>query len=68
MRTADAHVEEAPTGAGKTTLVNLMMRFYEIDAGRISLDGVDVTSVARYAGSCRRPASPCARRLLWYQG
>ncbi|MDV8148940.1 ABC transporter ATP-binding protein [Arthrobacter sp. B10-11] len=36
-----------PTGAGKTTLVNLMMRFYEINAGRITLDGVDVTSVSR---------------------
>ncbi|MBT2532791.1 ATP-binding cassette domain-containing protein [Arthrobacter sp. ISL-48] len=36
-----------PTGAGKTTLVNLMMRFYELDAGRISLDGVDVTSMTR---------------------
>jgi len=36
-----------PTGAGKTTLVNLLMRFYEIDAGRILLDGVDITSMTR---------------------
>ncbi|PRC43923.1 ABC transporter ATP-binding protein, partial [Mycobacterium sp. ITM-2017-0098] len=36
-----------PTGAGKTTLVNLLMRFYEVDSGRILLDGVDITSVSR---------------------
>ncbi len=36
-----------PTGAGKTTLVNLLMRFYEVDAGRILIDGVDTRRVTR---------------------
>ncbi|MFE3601024.1 ABC transporter ATP-binding protein [Streptomyces sp. NPDC059142] len=36
-----------PTGAGKTTLVNLLMRFYEVTGGRILLDGVDVTRMSR---------------------
>lgn len=36
-----------PTGAGKTTLVNLVMRFYELDAGRITLDHVDIAKMRR---------------------
>ena len=37
-----------PTGAGKTTMVNLLMRFYEISGGSISIDGVDARSVPRW--------------------
>ncbi|MCC3779457.1 ABC transporter ATP-binding protein/permease [Streptomyces sp. UNOB3_S3] len=36
-----------PTGAGKTTMVNLLMRFYEVNGGRITLDGVDVAGMSR---------------------
>lgn len=36
-----------PTGAGKTTLVNLVMRFYELNSGRILLDNVDITQLSR---------------------
>ena len=41
-----------PTGAGKTTLVNLLMRFYEVNGGKIMLDGVDITQLKR--GDLRR--------------
>lgn len=36
-----------PTGAGKTTLVNLLMRFYEVNAGKISIDGVNIRDMNR---------------------
>lgn len=41
-----------PTGGGKTTLINLLMRFYDLNGGNISIDGVDITAMPR--GELRR--------------
>lgn len=37
-----------PTGAGKTTLINLLMRFYEVNGGKIKVDGIDITDLSRH--------------------
>src|SRR5690625_7955482 len=36
-----------PTGAGKTILINLLMRFYELNDGKITIDGIDITKMSR---------------------
>ena len=45
-----------PTGCGKTTLINLLMRFYDVDGGCISVDGKDVREVTRKV---------CAVHMAW---
>ena len=55
------------TGAGKTTLINLLMRFYEVNGGRILLDGVDTRKMTR--GNLREKLLAWSLQDTWlYQG
>lgn len=47
VNTGDSIAIVGPTGAGKTTIVNLIMRFYEVNSGRILLDGIDIRNYER---------------------
>lgn len=47
VRSGERVAIAGPTGCGKTTLINLLMRFYDVDEGRISVDGVDINAATR---------------------
>ena len=55
-----------PTGAGKTTLVNLLMRFYDVDAGQILLDDTDIATVSR--NSLREPIGMVLQDAVLFSG
>ncbi|MDN6410579.1 MAG: ABC transporter ATP-binding protein/permease, partial [Yaniella sp.] len=55
-----------PTGAGKTTLINLLMRFYDVDAGRILLDGTDISTVSR--AELRQPIGMVLQDAVLFSG
>ncbi len=55
-----------PTGAGKTTLVNLLMRFYDVDAGQILLDGTNIATVSR--NSLREPIGMVLQDAVLFSG
>ena len=55
-----------PTGAGKTTLINLLMRFYDVDAGQILLDGTDISTVSRSA--LREPIGMVLQDAVLFSG
>src|SRR5699024_3272548 len=55
-----------PTGAGKTTLINLLMRFYDVDAARILLDGTDISTVSR--AELRQPIGMVLQDAVLFSG
>ena len=55
-----------PTGAGKTTIINLLMRFYDVDAGRVLVDGKDIRKLTR--ASLRRAYSMVLQETWLFQG
>ena len=55
-----------PTGAGKTTLVNLLMRFYELNKGKIEFDGCDITKLSR--GELRRSFGMVLQNTWLFEG
>src|SRR5699024_1447737 len=55
-----------PTGAGKTTLVNLLMRFYDVDAGQILLDGTEISTVSR--AQLREPIGMVLQDAVLFSG
>lgn len=55
-----------PTGSGKTTIINLLMRFYDINSGKISLDGQNIRSITR--GSLRRSYSMVLQDTWLFHG
>ena len=55
-----------PTGAGKTTIINLLMRFYDVDAGTIYVDGVDIRKITR--DSLRRAYTMVLQDTWLFQG
>ena len=55
-----------PTGAGKTTIINLLMRFYDVDAGRVLVDGKDIRNLTR--SSLRRAYSMVLQETWLFQG
>ena len=58
LHSGEIHALMGENGAGKTTMINLLMRFYEVDRGSISVDGVQTRSLARQE---LRQCFPCLK-------